>query len=148
MAIDIFEAKRRGLSVEQAEDFEERLRDMKNGFESFWEIYPRKVAKKDAARAWARLTTEQQFAAIQSLPVHIKYWDLAGRTKETTPHASSWLNGERWTDELEMPAKKSDAVWWRSTAGIEAKAREVGIVPKLGEDWMSLKARVMAKVAA
>ena len=116
-------------------------------FEEFWSQYPRKVARKDAERAWKKLDASQQFAALQSLPIHVKYWELSGRTKETTPHASSWLNGERWTDELEMPKPKAGEDWMRSTAGIMAKDKEVGIEPKLGEDWHCLKARVMARAA-
>jgi hypothetical protein len=123
-----------------------------NGMSDFaaaWALYPRKVGKKDAERAWNRLTESQRFEVIHALPIHVRYWDAVGTDKQYMPHFSSWLNGERWTDELEMPAKKSDADWWRSTAGIEAKAREVGMwPPRAGEDWMSLKARIMAKVAA
>lgn len=118
-------------------------------FADFWAIYPRKVAKKDAERAWVRLTPEQRFSAFHALPMHVKYWQAAGRTKETTPHAASWLNGERWTDELEMPEiPAADGGWWKTTKGIEAKASEVGIVAKPGEDWHSLKARILAKERA
>jgi hypothetical protein len=117
-------------------------------FEQFWDFYPRKEGKKDARKAWGVMSAADRFAALQSIPVHVRFWNLSDREKRYMPMAGTWLRGERWSDELEMPAKKSDADWWRSTAGIEAKAREVGIVPKLGEDWMSLKARVMAKVAA
>ncbi len=147
MAIDIIEAKRRGLSIEQAEDLEKRLRDRQNGFDDFWGMYPRKVARKDAARAWARLSQSQQVAAFRALPMHVAYWGAAGRTGETTPHAATWLNGERWTDELEMP-EAAHSEWARSQAGIEAKAKELGMwPPKLGEDWHSLKARIMARTA-
>jgi hypothetical protein len=117
-------------------------------FETFWLAFPRKEGKKDARKAWSAMTPAQRFEALQSIPVHVRFWNLSGRDKQYIPMCGTWLRGERWSDELEMPAKKSDADWWRSTAGIEAKAREVGIVPKLGEDWMSLKARVMAKVVA
>jgi hypothetical protein len=118
----------------------------------FWSIYPKKIARAAALKMWNRLTAEEKFAAVHALPVHVRYWDICGRSKETTPNGATWLNpvdGRRWEDELEMPAKKSDADWWRSTAGIEAKARAVGMwPPRAGEDWMSLKARIMAKVAA
>lgn len=118
-------------------------------FDEFWAIYPRKVARKDAARAWEKLTPEQQFTAFEALPVHVRYWNAAGRTKETTPHAASWLNGERWTDELEMPSAPVGAEWWKTTAGIEQKAREVGCWPaRANEDWHSLKARILAKEKA
>jgi hypothetical protein len=112
-------------------------------FGIFWAVYPKRVAKKDAERAWKRLTSQQRVAAMEALPRHIENW----AEPEFIPYPASWLNGERWEDEIQ-PKKNPAPDWWRSTAGIEAKAREVGIVPKLGEDWMSLKARVMAKVAA
>ena len=113
-------------------------------FNEFWKIYPRKVARKDAERAWKKLDAAQQFAALQSLPMHVRYWEAAGRTKETTPHAASWLNGERWADELEMPQAPEAAQWWKTHSGIEAKARSMGLVPKPGETHDDLRARVMA----
>lgn len=131
------------------EYLESKYQVSKPTFDAFWEIYPRKVAKKDAARVWARMSSEQRFAATQALPIHIRYWEAAGRTKETTPHPATWLNGERWTDELEMPAPV-DAMgeWWKSTAGIQRKAQSVGITAKAGEDWHALKARILAKERA
>lgn len=117
-------------------------------FDEWYARYPRKLARKDAERAWKRMTPEQQFAAFESLPIHIRYWELSGRTKEFVPYPASWLNGERWTDELEMPVSKTDSDWHRSTEGITRKAKEVGVTPRPGEDWHSLKARILAKVAA
>jgi hypothetical protein len=112
-------------------------------FGIFWAVYPKRVAKKDAERAWKRMTSEQRVAAMDALPKHIARWS----DPEFIPYPASWLNGARWEDELPEQQKKGAADWWRSTAGIEAKAREVGITPKLGEDWMSLKARIMARAA-
>ena len=118
-------------------------------FAQFWAAYPRRVAKKDAEKAWMKLTEGQRFEAMQWLPLHIRYWQVAGRTKETTPHPATWLNGERWTDELEMPeVAATDGGWWKTTAGISAKAQAVGITPRVGEDWHSLKARILAKERA
>lgn len=146
MGIDINEAKRRGLSLEQAESFEERVRD---SFEEFWAAYPRKVAKAHARKMWARLTEGQRFAALQSLPVHIHYWRAAGREMERIPHAGSWISGERWEDELEMPQAKDElGEWWKTTAGIQRKALSLGITAKAGEDWHQLKARILAKEKA
>lgn len=117
-------------------------------FESVWCAYPRKVSKKDAMKAWGQISEEDRFAAAQSLPLHIKFWEISGTPKEFLPYLASWLRGERWTDELEMPqTRRSTDDWMRSTAGIAAKAREVGIEPKIGEDWHSLKARILARAA-
>lgn len=118
-------------------------------FEQFWAIYPRRVAKKDAEKMWARLTPDQKWLALQAMPLHVRYWQAANREPDRIPHAATWINGERWNDELAMPEAKAPQVdWWRSTAGIETKARELGMwPPRTGEDWHSLKARILAKAA-
>lgn len=121
---------------------------MEDEFEAFWQLYPRKVAKGYARKIFARLSAGDQFAAVQALPIHIRYWKLSGRSWDYLPHASTWLAGECWADELEMAVKKSGDDWHRTTSGIQAKAREVGIEPRPGEDWHTLKARILAKVAA
>lgn len=117
--------------------------EIDNDFEQFWAAYPRKVARGYARKVFARLTPEQRFAAIQAIPIHVRYWKLSGRGWDYLPHASTWLHGECWADELEMPQSQSGNDWMRTTAGIEAKAREVGIAPRAGEDWHSLKARIL-----
>lgn len=111
-------------------------------FTTFWEIYPRRVSKKDAEKAWNKLTTEQRFCAMQAIPIHVRYWQLSGTTREYLPYPASWLRGERWEDELEMPQSTNE--WWRSASGIEAKAREMNVQARPGEDHQSLKARVLA----
>jgi hypothetical protein len=118
-------------------------------FEQFWSAYPRKEGKKDALKAWRALNEGQKFAARESIPVHVRCWNAAGRSKHYMPMCGTWLRGERWEDELEMPETKAPQVdWWRSTAGIETKARELGMwPPRAGEDWHSLKSRILAKAA-
>ena len=117
-----------------------------NDFAAWYEIYPRKVSRKDAEKAWNQLTPEQRFAAFESLPVHVRYWQVAGTSPEYLPYPASWLRGERWTDELEMPQEADE--WWKSQTGIHRKALSLGLSPKAGEGWHELKARVLAKLKA
>ncbi len=118
-------------------------------FEDWWAIYPRRVAKKDAEKAWRVMTEAQKFSALESLPTHVRYWQLAGKEKEFLPYPATWLRGERWEDELEMPvAKKIEDAWWASNEGIQRKAREVGIIARGGESYQDLKARILAKTRA
>lgn len=118
------------------------------GFDEFWTTYPRREGKKDAMKAWAHMTEEQKFSARASIPIHVRFWKLSGRERHYIPLPATWLRGERWSDELEMPQSKAENEWWRSTAGIEAKAKEMGMwPPRAGEDWHSLKARILARVA-
>jgi hypothetical protein len=117
-------------------------------FEKLWRLYPRKVAKHPARLEWLKMSEEDKFAALHALPVHVRYWDLSGTPAEYRPHLRTWLHQRRYEDELEMPVSKTDSDWHRSTEGITRKAKEVGITPRPGEDWHSLKARILAKVAA
>lgn len=117
-------------------------------FEQLWASYPKKLAKKEAAKAWARLPHAEQLAALAAMPAHIKRWQALGTDKHYIPHLATWLNGSRWEDEIEdaQPAKSQ---WWASQEGIKAKAIELGMwPPRSGESWHELKARVQQKVAA
>ncbi|MEB3881569.1 hypothetical protein ODJ72_23780, partial [Pseudomonas guariconensis] len=75
-------------------------------FSRFWKLYPRKVGKDKAEKAWAKLKVSQAlFDKIVSALA--KHRQLPGWTKDNgqfIPHASTWLNGKRWEDEVEVPA--------------------------------------------
>lgn len=126
-----------------AEAFAEtpQAKDPISEFCAFWDLYPRRVAKKDAEKAWRGLSESQRFAAIQSLPIHVHYWDAIGTTKDWLPYPASWLRGERWTDELEMPKEKQPD-WWASDSGIMREGLKRGIRPRPGESMQDFKARV------
>lgn len=114
-------------------------------FSAWYELYPRKVCKKDAELAWKKLTPDQKFVAFESLPIHVRYWAAAGTEKEYLPYPATWLRGERWQDELEMPVTQKPAdEWWKSAAGIQAKGASLGIFAKPGEGYPELKARILA----
>ncbi len=74
-------------------------------FNRFWSAYPRKVGKKAALKAFTKINpngaTVDWFVDV--LARH-------GRTREWRegfiPHASTWLNGERWADEIEPVARR------------------------------------------
>jgi len=72
-------------------------------FETFWQRFPRKIAKKHAFTMWNRLTAAQQEKALNVIEAHVKQWAIAGRTMEVIPHAGSWLNGWRFDDEIQAP---------------------------------------------
>ena len=116
-------------------------------FNDFWQLYPRKVSRKMAEKAWLKLSAAEQQQALSALPVHILYWDKAGTAKEYIPHASTWLNQARYEDELEMPQPKGATIaWWQSDELIIAKGQELGISPRPGETMAQFKSRVADKL--
>jgi len=113
-------------------------------FDEFWTEYPRKVARKDAERAWGRLTTADKLNALDAIPKHIEYWAACDTERQFIPYPASWLNGYRFHDELEMPKPKADPGWMKSEAGIIAEGKRRGLEPKRGEDLWNFRARVEA----
>lgn len=72
-------------------------------FAAFWASYPRKTDRKRSEAAWRALTGRQRTEAMNALPAWAAYWMT--REPEFTPHPTTWLRGERWTDELPRPSK-------------------------------------------
>ena len=68
-------------------------------FMDAWSLYPRKVARKAAEKAWQKLNSEQRVEAVIALSKWRSVWISRGEL-DFVPHFSTWLNGERWTDEL------------------------------------------------
>lgn len=67
----------------------------------FWDAYPRRVAKKEARKAWAQLDPSPELVdkicAALAWQVPAFKWD--GPSHDYAPYPASWLNAERWTDE-------------------------------------------------
>ena len=117
-------------------------------FEEFWSLYPRKIAKAVARKAFARLTEQQQLDACKAIDDHLAYWKAKETELEFIPHASTWLNGERYFDEIVIEPKKEkiDKKWMFSNEGIEAKAKELGVLGTGYDSYDSLKRKCMNKL--
>jgi hypothetical protein len=71
-------------------------------FDEFWDIYPRRVAKEAARKAWASAIKKADVETI--LAGARRYRDDPAREPEFTAHPSTWLNQGRWGDEP-MPTR-------------------------------------------
>lgn len=71
-------------------------------FEKFWSAYPKKVAKKSAKKAFSRIKepVETLLSAIERQKCSEQWSKDGGRY---IPSPDTWLNGNRWEDEL-VPA--------------------------------------------
>jgi hypothetical protein len=117
-------------------------------FDEFWSLYPRKIAKATARKAWAKLSAEQQLMAAKAIDTHCQYWRAKETELEFIPHASTWLNGERYFDEIiiEPRREKIDKKWMFTNEGIEAKARELGIMGNGYDSYQTLKEKCLRKL--
>jgi hypothetical protein len=68
-------------------------------FDDFWLLYPKRIAKMEAEKAWLKLDNAQTVAALCSLVNWRSVWMAEGRL-QFVPNASTWLNQQRWTDEV------------------------------------------------
>jgi hypothetical protein len=71
-------------------------------FEAFWSAYPKRKAKGDAEKAWAKLKPDSELAerimtALRQAKTSPEWVRDAGRY---IPHPASWLNGKRWEDDI------------------------------------------------
>lgn len=84
--------------------------DPMEGFDQFWKLYPNKKSKKDARKAWEKLkpSAELRLTLMTALGCHRLSRDWTKDDGQYVPMASTWLNGERWTDEL-VPASAAKA---------------------------------------
>ncbi len=76
--------------------------ELAEAFEVFWKLYPNKKSKKDARKAWEKLkpSIELRQTLMTSLASHRVSRDWTKDDGQYVPMASTWLNGERWTDVL------------------------------------------------
>ena len=73
------------------------------GFERFWAMYPRKKARKKALGYWITAKLEQDAdPIIRALQLQLpEFQETMARDPSKVPHPSTWLNGERWKDEID-----------------------------------------------
>ncbi|MPM07925.1 hypothetical protein SDC9_54236 [bioreactor metagenome] len=79
--------------------------DEQSLFELFWHYYPRKTDKQKARKAFSKLKADQKLlskilSAIEAQKRSAQ-WQRDGG--QYIPHASTWLNGRRWEDEVPGP---------------------------------------------
>jgi hypothetical protein len=76
-----------------------------DGFDEFWEAYPRREAKPAAAKAWTKLAPDAALrATIQAAIERQKRHGClepraAADGRSVIPHPATWINQRRWEDD-------------------------------------------------
>ena len=75
---------------------------LETGFGRFWSAYPKKTAKKDAFKAWAKLKPDEDLTEkiLSALEKHKKSDQWLKDNGQFIPYPATWLNGRRWEDEM------------------------------------------------
>lgn len=93
------------------------------GFDAFWAIYPRKVAKRHALRMWLKHVSAADEQDVIEAAAEFAVSDV-GRG-EFCPHPGTWLHDGRWEDDR--------SEWY----DLKAKSKiqyDASLFSKLGEE--------------
>jgi hypothetical protein len=75
----------------------------KIAFDEFWNLYPRKVNRKRSEQKWNSLEEPVQQLILATLPKQIASSQWQRDNGQYIPHPTTYLNNERWNDEVEIP---------------------------------------------
>jgi hypothetical protein len=67
-----------------------------NAFDSFWSVYPRKIAKGAAEKAWVKLNPDADLVATILAAMDSFDWPS---DEKFIPYPATWINARRWEDE-------------------------------------------------
>jgi hypothetical protein len=83
-------------------------------FETFWSLWPRKVAKLAAWTSWRAWDCDNVPELLPALRLQLPAF--CKRDIEHVPHATTWLNQRRWEDEI-APQNANGAATRDATCG-------------------------------
>ncbi len=104
-----------GTPPEQSRaETENTLSEPDNSFEQFYTAYPIHEGRKRAGAAWKKVlekgngTIQSIMDALEKQKAHKERLRTSGQFCPEWPHPATWLNGERWKDEIPEPEKSND----------------------------------------
>jgi len=110
------------VSLQQPEPYLERERKNKQkefAFGVFWKVWPNKVARAGAEKAWRKLSEHDRKSVLAKDCAGFTEWRAANKTANPI-HAASFLNGKRWEDETVNHSQQGNETdRWRKIAGRE-----------------------------
>lgn len=74
-------------------------------FDAFWSAYPRKTNKGFAKQIFQKLSVDQALLDKMIAAIGQQKKTDQWKNPQYIPHPSTWLNGERWEDEVASTAK-------------------------------------------
>ena len=90
------------LDTQEGKESRRDASELGVGFATFWTAYPKKKAKEDARKAWAKLrpSPEEVTTILSALDQHKLTDEWARDDGRFIPHPATWLRDRRWEDQL------------------------------------------------
>jgi len=98
------------VSPSTAEAVEEKPTSLDDGFTEFWEVYPRRVEKIDALKAWRQQRRKKVTAdrMIQGAVGYAAFVVAEGRLSDKIKYPASWLRAGAYDDHQPVPEPVPD----------------------------------------
>jgi len=82
------------------------------GFDEFYALYPRKLGRKLAEKHWNKIDPSKELTEkiMKALEKRIK-GEWSTTEKQFIPHPGTYLNQERWEDEIDEKTEKTKLTW-------------------------------------
>jgi hypothetical protein len=76
-----------------------------DGFEAFWVAYPKKKSRSSAERVWRKAAPSPELCQriLDAIAAQRKSPEWLKDDGQFIPYPATWLNGQRWEDELIVP---------------------------------------------
>ena len=129
-------------------------------FELWYKLYPRKVSRWNAEKAWNKLSENQRILALEGIKKYIIYWKKKKTEKEFIPHPATWLdiNDQRWNDDLsEVPetaiiqtnarAKEEDEEEKKNQEEKEALDKKIAYYQKYPIKWKEIEQQALRELS-
>lgn len=78
-------------------------------FDIFWKAYPKKVSPADAKKAFSKLKVDEQLLEKMLKAIEQQKKTDQWKDPKYIPHPSTWLNGHRWEDEVQITSTGKSA---------------------------------------
>lgn len=88
----------------------DNYKEKNKAFEKFYELYPKKVARGDAEKAWKKIDPKLYDEILRAVETQKKTNQLGNPEKKFIPYPASWLNSQRWKDEVEKNALNGSTI--------------------------------------
>ena len=121
---------------------------MSEDFEIWWSLYPRKVAKKLCIRLFHSLSKMEQRSLYEGTERYCQYWRIHKTHSAYIPHPATFIRQGRYEDQIDLTPipEKIDKKWMFSNQGIEAKAKELGVIGNGYDTYQTLKEKCLMKL--
>ena len=78
-------------------------------FDEFWKLYPKKKDKANTRKKWLKLKPDDELfeTIISALKKQMQSEQWQKNNGQYIPYPTTWINGERWEDEIKEAAGNS-----------------------------------------